>query len=158
MGEFDDTAKEEINGEYCVYKNTFLEASEFSKDEIISNVNKYGRKFMVTIEKDRYVFDDLNLLSGWQGANLSYETLFEVVKRCGFNVEGNKSDFSFVGSEGATYSVARSYVEKKEKTSDIYYYLRNGERVNLTLIYGYNDFFMAEEILEMTGMTLTEIE
>ncbi|MDD2477164.1 MAG: hypothetical protein PHI32_14805, partial [Dysgonamonadaceae bacterium] len=91
------------------------------------------------------------------GANLSYETLYEVLKRCGFDVKGDKTNFSFIGANGASYSISRSYVVKKEKTSDVYYYVKNGKRVNMLLTYGYNNFFMEKEFNEITGMVLAEV-
>jgi hypothetical protein len=155
-----EATRNEVLGAYCVYMNTYLAAGEFTEAEIVSNITDYGRRFKVTKGETVYTFADLNLM-GSRDECLSYETMYEVLIRCGFEVTGEKDDYSFIGADGSVYAISQKYyVELREGMSSkecLYYYLKDGERVEMRETYGDGFYIEGDELLTLTGMTIEEI-
>jgi hypothetical protein len=159
----DEATYHEILGKYCVYMNAYLAADGFTEEEILRSIDDYGLRFKVTKGETVYTFADLNSAL-IDKVYLTYETMYEVLLRCGFDVAGTTDDFSFTGSDGSVYSLGRKYYEEDyvewwAYSVDFHYYLKDGERVDLDWTNsGYNYLYKSEDFPALTGMTIEEID
>ena len=153
----DAATYQQILGEYCVDKNTYLEATEFTEAEICDYITRFGRRFIVIKDGVSHEFRDLNLIDYIQYENLSYETMYEVLVRLGFEINGGKNSYSFVGAGKSIYTISREFVVIMKNMSDIYYYLKDGKKIKLPLTYGYNNYIDKKTFGKLTGMALKEV-
>ena len=123
------------------YDNTLR---EFSEDEIHALVRGNQVSFGVLQDDGSYkMFDDL--LADRLFYGLSFSTLCEVLKRCGYEVSGTKDRYSFKGIDGSVYEFSNDFIENQS-----YYYIRDGRHVPMEH-YFYNHWRF-HQIKEMTGI------
>lgn len=102
-------------------------------------------------EKIRY-YDDL--VADQYGYGISFSTLYEILKREGFEPEGEPWHYLFVGAEDVFYEISydfndypfESYGEEKYG----YYYKKDGEKMPMG--YYFYTHFRPYQIEEMTGL------
>lgn len=99
-------------------------------------------------DKVRY-YDDI---IGHDQFNITFGSLYEILKREGFNPVGNPWHYTFTGNQNDVYEISYDFADYQQGKHTGYYYLKNGEQVP-TAYYSYN-YFSVFEIEEMTGLKL----
>lgn len=165
-------SKEERDREYEIYEPYFLEMllwfrcdeealGEYTHEEIVSFVTETDYISPIGVyhgDNDRPdSYDDITSIRLNREAAVSFGSLFEILKRESFHVEGTARDFKFTGADGSEYEI--SYEFKDEPVVYDYgyrwYYIKNGEKISLDEDHIYA--FSFKQIFEMTGIKATEI-
>lgn len=107
-------------------------------------------------EKIEY-YDDIIANKYYYG--ISFGSLYEILRREGFDVSGDAWHYSFTGADGSVYEISYDFIDSLYTDYDYtprdgYYYLRDGE-VQTMGAYFYNHFTV-REIEELTGLKLVD--
>lgn len=91
--------------------------------------------------------------------SISFGSLYEILRREGFDVSGDAWHYSFTGADGSVYEISYDFIDSLYTDYDYtprdgYYYLRDGE-VQTMGAYFYNHFTV-REIEELTGLKLVD--
>lgn len=132
----------------CALDYQFDDAlNEFSKEDILNFVKTNEDIMHVGIVKDdvTYWYNDLCASRYYYG--ISFASLYEVLVREGFEVNGTKNHYSFVGIDNATYEISYDFGEE----NSYYYYLKDN---NIKLMdYSFYNHFGVDTLKGMTGLT-----
>ncbi len=101
------------------------------------------------------MFDDITSIRTNTGAPVSFGTLYEILKRENFPVNGTPRQFSFKGIDGAEYEVSYNFKDAPEYYDYGYrwYYNKNGEKEYMENEHTYA--FSFGQVLNMTGIELS---
>lgn len=136
------------------YLNTILDMrydeyiADYTEDEIHDFVNENAHSFAVVRSDGTCDFFD-DLLMDYYGYGISFPTMYEVLRREGYPVEGDKNDYTFTGIDGSVYEFSDYFSD-----GDWYYYLKDGERVDMEY-YFYNHIYYTS-IEDYTGIRLAD--
>ena len=129
---------------------------KFTEEEVKEAVGNsdYHYRLAIVKENGTFFYDDLCA----RGYNeVSFGTLYEILKREGFNVKGNNEHYSFTDASQNTYEIAYpsdGFINANGATneSDHSCFLKNGVPVERE----YNDYYdvTTSEIEEMFGLKL----
>ena len=164
-GDYRDTATEFTKDKYEEAEENFLLTAldfglencleEFTEEEIEEAVT--GSKYRLGVaesEDGPYEYYD-DLVASRFSYGVSFSTLYEVLVREGYSVEGDKNHYSFVGIDGATYEISYDFVGWEYDDGKVgYYYLKNGMEMPMDA-YFYNHF-ETPFIKDATGISLRE--
>ncbi len=133
--------------------DTYLE--EFTEEEIEEAVaNSKYRLGVADSEEGPYEYYD-DLVASRFSYGVSFSTLYEILIREGYPVEGDKNHYSFVGVDGSTYEISCDFVGYEYKDGKIgYYYLKDHVETPMDA-YFYNHF-ETPFIRDTTGINLRE--
>ncbi len=133
--------------------DTYLE--QFTESEIKDVVaNSKYRLGIADTENGPYEYYD-DLISNRYFYGVSFSTLYEIMVREGYPVEGNKTHYSFVGVDGSTYEISYDFVGYEYDDGKVgYYYLKDGVETPMDA-YFYNHF-ETPFIRDTTGIYLRE--
>ncbi len=128
---------------------------EFTEEEIEEEVaNSKYRLGVAESEDGPYEYYD-DLVASRFLYGVSFSTLYEVLVREGYSVEGDKNHYSFVGVDGATYEISYDFVGWEYEEGKVgYYYLKDGMEMPMDA-YFYNHF-ETPFIRDTTGINLRE--
>ena len=130
----------------------------FSDESVEAALKKYT--WHVGVYRDESetpeFYDDI--IYNDSGKNITFGSLYEILKREGFDPKGNAWRYSFYGIDGEKYEISYdfndytyTYGDDREETG--FYYIKSGEKVPMN---HYADYYFSEEkIEEMTGLRLT---
>ena len=104
---------------------------EFTDEEIRSYVENNTNQVGI-VKDDNTVEFQPDLLASRMMYGISFGTFYELLKRCGYPVEGSRLQFSFTGTDGSTYTFSDSF-----RQDEAYYYMKDGDVV-FTDAYFYN--------------------
>ncbi len=164
-GDYRDTAIEFVEEMYEEAEENFLLTAldfglenclkEFTEEEIEEVVaNSKYRLGVAKSEDGPYEYYD-DLVASRFSYGVSFSTLYEVLVREGYSVEGDKNHYSFVGVDGATYEISYNFVGWEYEDGKVgYYYLKNGMEMPMDA-YFYNHF-ETPFIKDTTGINLRE--
>lgn len=151
-----DTVKEAMKE----YAQTYTEYhfsdlyDKFDKAEIVEALSDSEYRLGIVKEGDTFFYDDL-CAGGWN--KISFGTLYEILQREGFAVEGNNERYSFTDADRNTYEI--SYVpydlidaDGSANESDHASFLKNGSPAERE--YRFNNHLAIEEIEEISGLKL----
>lgn len=111
-------------------------------------------------DKPADYYDDIIYMS--RGTrNLSFGSIYEVMKREGLKVEGTPVHFKFKGIDGSEYEMSFDYydLEPSKSTSEEYkrwYYMKDGEKVPLSSPFYFG--LHSDTIEEMTGIQFIDYD
>ena len=121
-------------------------------EEVVANC-KY-RLGVADSEEGPYEYYD-DLVASRFSYGVSFSSLYEILIREGYQVEGDKNHYSFVGVDGSAYEISYDFVGYEYKDGKIgYYYLKDGVETPMDA-YFYNHF-EAPFIRNTTGIHLRE--
>ncbi len=164
-GDYRGTATEFTKDKYEEAKENFLLTAldyglencleEFTEEEIEEVVaNSKYRLGVAESEDGPYEYYD-DLVASRFSYGVSFSTLYEILIREGYPVEGDKNHYSFVGVDGSTYEISYDFVGCKYKDDKVgYYYLKDGVETPMDA-YFYNHF-ETPFIRDTTGINLRE--
>jgi len=133
--------------------DTYLE--QFTEEEIKETVadSKYRLGVAASEEGPYEYYGDL--VASRYSYGVSFSTLYEVLVREGYPVEGEKNHYSFVGVDGSTYEISYDFVGHKYDEGKVgYYYLKDGVETPMT--YYFYNHFRSRFIEETTGIYVRE--
>jgi len=154
-----ESAFSEINGKLCRYASRYrLALDQVTTDELETAVAEEGFPFVITrADGTQESYPDLTLVQS--GYEMTFGTLYEILRREGFTVDGTADAFSFTGADGSEYEFSYSFndypYESEERTLNGYYYLKDGSRMPLQ--YYHYCHFRSALFTEMTGMSFEKI-
>ncbi len=156
--EFTKDMQEEAEGNLLLtaldYRfDTCLE--QFTEEEIKGAVaNSKYRLGVADAEEGPYEYYD-DLVASRFSYGVSFSTLYEVLVREGYPVEGDKNHYSFAGADGSIYEISCDFVGYEYKDGKVgYYYLKDG--VETPMDYYFYNHFETPFIREKTGIYLRE--
>lgn len=133
--------------------------AEFSQEEIKDALSDYEQCIGISRsgnESGPYtIYEDLCANKYYYGA--SFSTLYEILIREGFSVNGDSWHYRFTGIDGSNYEISYDFCnyEHEDSSGEIhlrYYYLKDGEQIPMSAFF-YNHF-SEQKIKEMTGLIL----
>lgn len=133
--------------------------TEFTDEEIQNALIDYEQRIGISetgSEDGPFTFyDDLCASKYYYG--VSFGTLYEILRREGFEVTGDCWHYSFTGTDGSLYEISYDFCDfpfddDAGGTRNGYYYLKDSEQVPMSS-YFYNHF-SENQIREMTGLVL----
>lgn len=129
--------------------------ADFTDEEIAQMLKDYEKCISILREDETYEFYD-DLCASKYGYGISYGTLYEILVKEGYEVEGDCWEYSFVGVDGDIYEISYDYCDYKYEYNGEeykgYYYIKNGEKVPMGAYF--HNHFLAREVKEMTGIEL----
>ncbi len=153
---FDDKNRRDVEEEYlstCIDYRFEQHLLDFTEKEIKDFVKQQKDQIGIDHENDgEYVYYD-DLLASKYGYGVSFGTLFEILKREGFAVEGNVWHYSYIDEQGNKYDFSYDFVKKNPEDPEHktwYYYLKNGETVWMD--YCFYNHLHVNELEEITGL------
>ncbi len=130
---------------------------EFTNDEIEKVVQESEDQIGVLHSKEGedYVYYT-DLLANKRGYGISFGTLYEILKREGYDVQGNEWNYSFVSNVGDQYQISYDFCMNNpdESNKKWYYYFKNNQIIWMRA--NFYNHFTESEIREMTGLTLND--
>ena len=107
-------------------------------------------------EKIEY-YDDIIANKYYYG--ISFGSLYEILRREGFDVSGDVWHYSFTGADGSVYEISYDFIDSLYTDYDYtprdgYYYLRDGEVQTMGAYF--HNHFTVREIEELTGLKLVD--
>lgn len=133
--------------------------NEYSHEEIarfVSDTDYVSPLGVYHGDNDRPdMFDDITSIRTNTGAPVSFGTLYEILKRENYSVNGTPRQYTFKGLDGAEYEVSYNFKDDPEYYDYGYrwYYNKNGEKKFIENEHIYA--FTFEQVLEMTGIELS---
>ena len=101
------------------------------------------------------VFDDITTIRTNNRAPVSFGSLYEILKRENYPVDGTPRQYTFKGIDGAEYEVSYNFKDAPEYYDYGYrwYYNKNGEKEYI--MYEHTYAFSFGQVLDMTGIKLS---
>ncbi len=135
-----------------------FDLEQFTLEELENVIAEDGRPFVLTLsDGSQREYSDLTLSRFGHG--MSFGTLYEVLVREGYDVQGSSADYTFTGIDGNEYRMSYSFNDYPYNTGsgvmNGYYYLRNGEEVPME--YFFYNHFRSQDIEKMTGFSFTGV-
>ena len=166
------SSKDGRESEYETYEPNFLEMllwfrcdeealGEYTHEEIVNFVTKtdyISRLGVYHGDNDQPdMYDDITSIRlNWK-TPVSFGSLFEILKRENYPVEGTARYFKFTGFDGSEYEISYDFKDDPEEYDYGYrwYYIKNGEKIPLSEDHIYA--FSFKQVFEMTGVKVTDI-
>ncbi len=156
---FDDEDRRDAEEQYlstCIDYRFEEHLLDFTEKEIKDFVKQQEDQIGIAHENDgNYVYYD-DLLANKYSYGISFGTLFEILKREGFAVEGNSWRYSYTDEQGNKYDFSYDFVKKNPEDPEYktwYYYLKNGETVWMD--YRFYNHLRGKELEEITGLQIS---
>lgn len=159
---FDDMFKEYIT---TVLDYRYEDLQSFSDAEISSALEDYSYMVGVYrgIETDKELFDEKDItyygdiIANKYCYGVSFGSLYEILKREGFNPEGNSRHYTFTGVGGSVYEISYDFSDypfeaSNHQTRNGYYYIKDREKIPME--YFFYNHFTDSEIYELTCLRL----
>lgn len=167
----DSTGSLDYEFSYQEMKNAFIQTAldyrydiieEFTEEEIEEALEDFNDRVGVYIgtqeEKEDYEIDQIiyydNILSSKYGYGISFGSLYEILVREGFDVEGDLWHYTFIGADNIEYEISYDFDDYDHDGDLGYYYMKDGEITPMGA-YFYNHFFVFK-VEEMTGLQLVD--
>ena len=155
-------AMQQLTDEFILYAADFrLALDQFTQEEIEDAVEHSDQKFLLT-RADGTQISYPDLAVSRFGYGMSFGTLYEVLKREGFEPQGSPEDFSFVGIDGCEYAFSYRFNDYQHSVEHSptgyrngYYYLRDGEIIPMD--YYFYNHMRTDKIKEMTGLSFERV-
>lgn len=132
----------------CIDMRYEEQLKEFSEEEIRRCVQYSDHRLGIVQEDGTIVYYD-DLLANEYHYGVSFSTIYELLVRNGYPVEGTKDDFVFTALDGSVYEYANGFRE-----NEWYYFIKDGEHVPMEA-YFYNHL-RVKEVEELTGIPVIE--
>lgn len=132
----------------CALDYNFVDSlSEFTEEEINSFIetDEDVKHILRVDDVGTYLYDDIT--ASQYGYGISFGTLYEILVKEGFEVNGDSNQYSFVGVDNSIYEISYSFVEDQW-----YYYKKDDEKIRMRVDF-YNHFDCGT-IEEFTGLKL----
>lgn len=128
--------------------------NELSAYEIESVLEKCKDRVSVldSVTGEYRMYDDI--VANMYGYGISFSSLYEILVREGYPVEGDAWDYTFSSPGGDIYEISYDFHDYPFEDGNGYYYLKNGEKQPMDHFF-YNHFSTAK-IYEMTGIKLKD--
>ena len=126
---------------------------EFSEEEIHAAVDGNTHQLVVKTDSGETVYYD-DLCADQFSYGVSFASLYELLKRNGYNPEGTPEHYRVTAKDGAVYEISYSFRHPLFEHSEGVYYLKNNEIVDMDS-YFYTHFHVTE-IREMFGLEVYE--
>ena len=131
---------------------------EFTEEEIHDAMKTCDHRIAISRSGDENgeweIYDDL--CASKYSYGISFGTLYEILVRENYPVEGDCNHYSFVGVDGSVYEISYDFndyeYEDDDETHLGYYYIKNGTKEPMRA-YFYNHF-KEKAIYNMTGILL----
>lgn len=99
-----------------------------------------------------HYYDDI--IANKYSYGISFSSLYEILKREGFDVQGNSWHYTFTGIDDIHYEISYDFTDYDFEDKKGYYYLADEEKIPMSG-YFYNHF-RTFQIEEMTGLRLVD--
>lgn len=129
--------------------------ADFTEEKIreVVKENKFRLGVADSAEGPYEYYDDLCGSQYYYG--VSFSTLYQILEREGYPVEGDKNHYSFVGVDGSTYEISYDFVGYEYDEGKVgYYYLKDG--VETPMDFCFYNHFEAPFIRDTTGIYVRE--
>ncbi len=154
-GEPIDAAYNERQLLYLCLDHQYACKAEFTAQEIEQALDGYDHRIGFRISEDQEYDFSYPLVASAYSYGVSFATVFEVLKAMKLPVEGNPDHYRIADSEGTVYEISYSFVHPLEDGRMGYYYLCNGEEVNMNAPF-YNHF-TTYELKNKFGLDVIEL-
>ncbi len=126
--------------------------SELTEQEIMDTVKGCSERIAL-IRNDTVSFYD-DLCANRYHYGISFGTLYEILKREGFDPEGDADHYTFTGTDNNVYEISYDFTNIDQKNDDTnhYYYLKNGSPIKM--LGNFYTHFTEGQIAEMCGLKL----
>lgn len=116
---------------YCIglYQGTETERSEYATEDIV-------------------YYDDI--IANKYAYGISFGSLYEILLREGYSVEGDAWHYTFIGVDGVVYEISYDFVADLYDGESGYYYL--ADQVQTPMRYYFYNHFSVLEAQELTGL------
>lgn len=130
--------------------------NEFTKDELIYYNSLSDKQQFTLIAADGKTIKYNDILLSKFGYGMSFGSIYEVLIRNGFKVNGNTKHFDFIGIDGNKYEFSYKFHDYPYNESDGtvhegYYYMKNGKKIPMNA-YFYNHV-SSSFLKEISGMS-----
>lgn len=101
------------------------------------------------------MYDDITSIRISHKVDVSFGSLYEIMKREGYPVEGNVHSYTFTGADGAEYEISYDFKSKPDPDDYgyLWYYLKNGEKIEFDRKHEFG--FSFDQVREMTEIELS---
>ncbi|WP_249029071.1 hypothetical protein [Tannockella kyphosi] len=159
-----ETSYEEMLAEFiqCALDYRYEVIETFTQEEIATALDGYYHRVYIYYgeqeDEDDYeeefivCYDDI--VGSTYGYGISFSSLYEILVREGYPVEGDAGYYSFIGIDGSEYVISYDFDDYDYGDKIGYYYLKDGEKIAMGACF-YNHFYEFK-IEEMTGLKLIE--
>lgn len=129
--------------------------AEFTAEEIERALDGYNHRIgFRTSNEQEYDFSCPLVASGYS-YGVSFATLFKILQAMNLPVEGDPYHYQIRDNEGTVYEISYSFVHSLEDGKQGYYYLRNGEEIDMDAPF-YNHF-TTYELKNRFGLDVIEL-
>jgi hypothetical protein len=132
----------------CIDMRYEEQLKEFSEEEIRRCVQYSDHRLGIVQEDGTIVYYD-DLVANEYHYGVSFGTMYELLVRNGYPVEGTKDDFAFTARDGSVYEYSNDFQE-----NDAYYFIKDGEHVPME--YYFYNHLRVKEVEELTGIPVIE--
>ena len=134
-------------------------------NESISNmINSYTYRIGIKNDNVENGYDLIDDLIAYNAkGEISYGTLYKLLKKYNKNVFGISDNFVFVKENNEIYNFSYGYYDnvKDEEYKDgirpVYYYLLNGKKTQIKVNYNYKPYLSFEEVKNITGLDIIKL-
>lgn len=125
------------------------EMNNFTEYEIETALVDYDDRVGIYIDTEEIIYYD-NIIAN--GLRISYGSLYEILKREGYDVSGDVWHYTFTGIDGVEYEISYEFADYEYENGVGYYYIADGEKTPMDAYF--RSSFYIYDIKEMTGLEL----